>query len=49
MVEGHPLLRAASLQVAKQWKFKRNFGFIDYKPKERFAEADLAFNFQLPE
>jgi TonB family protein len=49
VIEGHPLLRAASVEAAKQWKFKKNFGFVDYKPKERFAEADLTFNFGLPE
>ena len=49
VVEGHPLLRAASIEAAKQWKFKKNFGAIDYKLKERFAELDLTFNFQLPE
>jgi TonB family protein len=48
VIEGHPLLRAASVEAAKQWRFKKNFGFIDYKPKERFAETDLVFNFQLP-
>ncbi len=49
VVEGHPLLRAASLEAAREWKFKKNFGFVDSKPKERFAEADLTFNFGLPE
>ena len=48
VIEGHPLLRAASMEAAKQWKFKKNFGFVDYKPKERFAETDLTFNFGLP-
>lgn len=48
-IEGHPLLRAVSVEAAKQWKFKRNFGFVDYKPKELFAEIDLTFNFGLPE
>lgn len=48
VVEGHPLLRAASVEAAKQWRFKKNFGFIDYKPKERFAETDITFNFELP-
>lgn len=48
IVEGHPLLRAASVEAAKQWKFKKNFGFTDSKLKERFAETDLTFNFQLP-
>ena len=49
VIEGHPLLRAASVEATKQWKFKKNFGFVDYKPKERFAETDLTFNFGLPE
>lgn len=49
VLKGHPLLRSTSLEAAKQWKFKKNFGFIDYKPKERFAETDLTFNFELPE
>lgn len=48
VVEGHPLLRAASLEAAKNWKFKENFGFIDSKLKQRFAETDLTFNFDLP-
>jgi TonB family protein len=48
-IEGHPLLRAASVEAANQWKFKKNFGFVDYKSKERFAEIDLTFNFGLPE
>ena len=49
IVEGHPLLRATSVEAAKQWKFKKNFGFTDYKLKERFAETDIAFKFQPPE
>lgn len=48
VIEGHPLLRAASLKAAKQWKFKKNFGFSDYKPNEPFAEIDLIFDFVLP-
>lgn len=48
VVEGHPLLRATSVEAAKQWKFKKNFGFTDSKLKERFAETDLTFNFQSP-
>lgn len=48
-IEGHPLLRAASVEAAKQWKFKKNFGFDDYKSKERVAEIDLIFNFGPPE
>lgn len=48
VVEGHPLLRAASVEAAKQWKFKKNFGFINSKLKQRFAETDLTFNFDLP-
>ena len=47
LVEGHPLLRATALRAAAGWKFKRNFGFIDYKPRARFAETDLTFDFQL--
>lgn len=47
-IEGHPLLRADAVEAAKQWKFKKNFGFVDYKSKERFAEIDLTFNFGLP-
>lgn len=46
VVEGHPLLRAASVEAAKQWKFEKNFGFVDSKLKQRFAETDLIFNFQ---
>ncbi|MGB7068651.1 MAG: energy transducer TonB [Pyrinomonadaceae bacterium] len=46
VVEGHPLLRAASVKAAKQWKFKKNFGSLHYKLKQRFAETDLTFNFQ---
>lgn len=49
VVEGHPLLRAASIEAAKQWKFKNNFGATEYKLKARFAEIDVTFNFQLPE
>ncbi|MEO6392096.1 MAG: TonB family protein [Pyrinomonadaceae bacterium] len=49
VVEGHPLLRAAALKAAKQWKFKKNFGFNDYKPVERFAETEIISNFSLPE
>lgn len=48
VVEGHPLLRAASVEAAKQWKFKKNFGFVDSRPKQLFAETDLTFNFKLP-
>lgn len=48
-IEGHPLLRAASVDAAKQWKFKKNFGFVNHKPKEQFAEIDLIFNFKFPE
>lgn len=48
VVEGHPLLRAASVEAAKQWKFKKNFGFIDYRPKVFFAEIDVSFDFVLP-
>ncbi|MEP7212407.1 MAG: energy transducer TonB [Acidobacteriota bacterium] len=48
VVEGHPLLRAASVEAAKEWRFKKNFGFIDSKLKQRYAETDLTFNFQLP-
>jgi TonB family protein len=45
VVEGHPLLRAVSLEAARRWKFMKNFGFIDSNVKERFAETDLVFNF----
>lgn len=48
VVEGHPLLRATSVEAARQWKFKKNFGFINSKLKQRFAETDLTFNFQSP-
>ena len=47
IVKGHPLLRASSIQATKEWRFKRNFGFIDYNPKENYAEVDLFFNFRL--
>lgn len=48
ITEGHPLLRAASLEAAKRWKFEKNFGFVDSEIKERFAEVDLIFNFEIP-
>jgi TonB family protein len=48
VVEGHPLLRGVSLVAAKQWKFAKNFGFVDYNLRQRYAETDLAFQFQLP-
>lgn len=48
VVEGHPLLRAASVEAAKKWKFEKNFGFRNSKLKQRFAETDLTFNFDLP-
>lgn len=46
-VEGHPLLQAASVQAAKEWKFKKDFGFVDYRFKEKFTEADLIFDFKI--
>ncbi len=49
VMEGHPLLRNASIQAAKEWKFKENFGFIDYKPKKKYAETELHFTFKLRE
>lgn len=48
IIEGHPLLRAASIVAANKWKFKKNFGFINSKPKPSYAETDLTFNFYLP-
>ena len=48
IIEGHALLRATSLQAAKNWKFKRNFGFLSSKRKERYVEAELTFNFKQP-
>ncbi len=48
VVVGHPLLRGVSLVSAKQWKFAKNFGFVDYNLRQRYAETDLVFQFQLP-
>jgi len=48
VISGDPVLAKAAIEAAKQWKFEKNFGFINSKLKERFAETDLTFNFDLP-
>jgi outer membrane biosynthesis protein TonB len=49
VLEGHPLLRSSSIQAAENWKFKKDFGFsAKFKPKKRYVEAQLTFNFESP-
>jgi len=45
VVQGHPLLRAASRNAALQWKFARNFGF-SVRQRRKYIRSDLVFTFR---
>jgi TonB family protein len=44
-ISGHPFLRNSAEVAAKQWKFKKNFGF-KYRPKRKYILASLTFKFK---
>ena len=46
VVAGPSLLQSAARSAALKWKFKKNFGFT-YKPKRRYVESSIEFNFKL--
>ena len=48
--EGHPLLRAAACNAARQWKFKENLGLITKskrRSKRGYRQEVIVFNFNL--
>lgn len=46
VTQGHPFFRAAAIQAANEWKFKRNFGFTS-KPKRKYVQSFIVLNFKL--
>ena len=48
VLEGHPLLRAAAVQAAREFRFKPNFGVSrSFAKDKRFLTDELVFNFTL--
>ena len=48
VVEGHPLLRAAAVQAARETRFKPNFGLSrSFAKGKRFLTDELVYNFTL--
>jgi len=48
VIEGHPLLRAAAVQAARETRFKPNFGLSrSFAKGKRFLTDELVYNFTL--
>ena len=45
VVQGHPLLHAASRNAALEWRFKRNFG-LPRRPKPKYVQSWIVFTFR---
>ncbi|MCW5950064.1 MAG: TonB family protein [Pyrinomonadaceae bacterium] len=46
-IAGHPLLRRSAEDAAKQWRFKKNFGY-KYRQKRKYILSSITFRFVLP-
>ncbi len=44
-VDGHPLLRAAAINAAVQWKYKPNFG-LTQRQKKKYIQSSIVFQFR---